>query len=895
MPKENDKNVANNPWNSSPLRASELKKRDSIKYINLHGDPDLRRWEGRAGRGRDRREAAMENLFVAKLAIGRQSEMIRNVIYIKAVTKNEGGTGFEIRKRDRYGSLNMVTKILTDDTEAMKSSHKEGLENNDAIKKSDSKDLNKINSLKTNAGHDQSEIIAHFSKDDVTERVKFEGLDDESICSSEVDEEKLPPIPDGGWGWVVVLAAFLVSACADGLAFSFGLLHEEFTRYFETTQSKTALIGGFFIATPLLAGPVMSALVDRYGCRTMTILAGILSTIGFLLASVSDSIPMLCLTLGFLSGLAMGILYVTAVVSVAFWFDKKRNLAVSLASCGIGVGTLIYSPLTNYLLEVYDWRNTVVLLAGTLLNMCICGALMREPEWLKIKQKRERLLSRSRRSSSAGSISSRSIGGESVFLSPEELKSLLKSGKSPDYILATLATSIAEAEQLDATTKLNAEQTYKRMHSAVHLPTFVQQNEKVPVEVIEKLMNNKRLYNIILENYPSLLKVRSHSEVQLNVEPAVDAAREPVKTEMKLKITKSKNEPESGNKMESKSHDKHEMHIHDNPMIGAEKKMKEKSEIKPKEHHTTKSDIKFVSHPKDWFSRQISTDHHYLRGMPLYRNTIMYRGAMMNIPRYKLKASSLPDIYKNSTWSLGTVSDDEFKWHERFWIVFKKTFDFRMFTEFHFFMFNLSSLILSVWFIVPYYFLVTYMNKMEIDGAPTLISIIGIASSIGIVILGWIGDRPWANVTKIYAVCLIICGASVALYPCFIRDFWVLTVISAVFGLSFASSYSYTPAILMELMPLDHFTLAYGMILLSQGIGHLVGPSLGALLYDLSGTWDLTFYVGSAWIVVSGLCVGVIAFTRDVRLCGSAPLLKEEADRISKDLSVNSEDAPVNV
>lgn len=57
---------------------------------------------------------------------------------------------------------------------------------------------------------------------------------------------------------------------------------------------------------------------------------------------------------------------------------------------------------------------------------------MRNPEWLEIKMKRERRLSKAKsgRSSSAGSIGSRSIGEESVFLSADELKSLLKSGKS---------------------------------------------------------------------------------------------------------------------------------------------------------------------------------------------------------------------------------------------------------------------------------------------------------------------------------------------------------------------------------------------------------------------------------------------------------------------------------
>ncbi|XP_013183754.2 monocarboxylate transporter 14 [Amyelois transitella] len=744
-------------------------------------------------------------------------------------------------------------------------------------------DMNTVNSLKS----EENEILAHYTKENVSppvERVKFEGLDDkDSICSDESDSEKLPPIPDGGWGWVVVVSAFLVSACADGLAFSFGLLHEEFTNYFETTQSKTSLIGSLFIATPLLAGPIMSALVDRYGCRIMTMIAGILSTIGFLLAAISNSVAMLCLTFGFMSGLAMGILYVTAVVSVAFWFDKRRNLAVSLASCGIGFGTLIYSPMTQYFLQQYDWRNTVILLAGTLLNMCVCGALMRNPEWLKIKMKRQRKLSkaRSRRSSSGGSVSSRSVGGESVYLDSEELKSLLKSGKSPEYILATLAESIAEAEKLENTTQLNAEPTYKRMHSAIHLPTFVQQREKVPTEVIEKLMNNTQLYNIILENYPDLL-TRRKSEAYINTErTSEETTNETPKLPVQIKIKKPKDDSElNKNRHDTAKSGDGENEFTENNKDESAHVEKSRNKSHHHHHHTSHRDVKDPPPSTNWITRQISTDHHYLKDMPLYRNTIMYRGAMMNIPRYKLRASSLPDIYRNSMWSIGSESDEEMRWYHHFWDTVKNTFDFKMFTEFHFLMFNLSSLILSVWFIVPYFFLKSYMTESSMDGGAMMISIIGVASAIGIVVLGWAGDQPWVHVTKTYAICLTICGLSVAAYPIFITNYWALTVISAIFGLSFASSYSYTPAILMELMPIDHFTIAYGLILLSQGIGHLVGPPIGGMLYDLTGSWDLTFYMGGLWLVISGVCIAVIAYTDDVRMCGRAQLLKEaEAEK----------------
>lgn len=197
-------------------------------------------------------------------------------------------------------------------------------------------------------------------------------------------------IPDGGWGWVVVASSFVISMIADGISFSFGLLYIEFLEEFQTSKSTTAWIGSLFIAVPLLSGPVMSALVDRYGCRSMTILGGIISTIGFVLASISTTIEMMMITFGVIAGLGLGLVYVTAVVSIAYWFEKKRNLAVGLGACGTGVGTFVYAPMTQYFIEEYGWRGTILLLSGTLLNLCVCGCVMRDPEWWTLEQKKEK-------------------------------------------------------------------------------------------------------------------------------------------------------------------------------------------------------------------------------------------------------------------------------------------------------------------------------------------------------------------------------------------------------------------------------------------------------------------------------------------------------------------------
>lgn len=222
--------------------------------------------------------------------------------------------------------------------------------------------------------------------------VKFEDMEKDSIISSayslseEEEREIKPKIPDGGWGWVVVFSSLIISMIADGISFSFGLLYIEFLHQFGASKSVTAWIGSLFMAVPLLTGPVMSALVDRYGCRMMTIVGGVVSGVGFILSSYANSIVVMYLTFGVIAGLGLGLCYVTAVVSIAYWFDKKRSLAVGLGACGTGIGTFVYAPMTQYFISEYGWRGTVLLLAGTFLNMCVCGAVMRDPEWLELEE-----------------------------------------------------------------------------------------------------------------------------------------------------------------------------------------------------------------------------------------------------------------------------------------------------------------------------------------------------------------------------------------------------------------------------------------------------------------------------------------------------------------------------
>ncbi|KAG5309786.1 MOT14 protein, partial [Acromyrmex insinuator] len=688
-------------------------------------------------------------------------------------------------------------------------------------------------------------------------------------------KRKKPKVPDGGWGWVVVLASLIISMIADGISFSFGLLYIEFLHEFGASKSKTAWIGSLFMAVPLLSGPIMSALVDRYGCRNMTIVGGLISGLGFILSIFSNTIEIMYLTFGVIAGLGLGLCYVTAVVSIAFWFDKKRTLAVGLGACGTGIGTFVYAPITTYLIKEYGWRGTCLLLAGTFFNMIVAGTVMRDPEWWILEQRKQDQAALSKKSYGRLNVSS-----SDEFPGVEELKKLFKSDHAPEYFLQNLSTSTKAVDGAKRQTT-----------SVVNLPTFVKRSEKVPLEVLELLLSNSRLYTVILENYPSLLLCRSLSDKQLQDSTGEICNRSGITMSMRLKrATESKAIVEqkkdstsvhaptklvrkiSRKKIEETNPLLEKEMIHTVAPIEKKKSVSTRRYVEPQSNNVIRTD----SLP--WLRRQFSTNTHYFKDIRVHRNSVMYRGAALNLHKYKLRASSCPDIYRNSMTTL--AKENEQKWYAELIDLLKSMLDFSMFFELHFLLMSLSTILLFTWFIVPYFYLAEHMirNGYVKSDAANLLSIIGITNTIGMIGLGWAGDQSWMNVSKTYAWCLIACGAAIISLSVFIQHYVFLSISSAAFGLFFASNFSFTPVILVELIPLERFTTAYGLSLLCQGIGNLLGPPLAGWFFDVTGSWELSFLMAGSWIIVSGILVGIIPYTRNRKIFGSGPIEMERTN-----------------
>ncbi|XP_052255650.1 monocarboxylate transporter 12-B-like isoform X2 [Dreissena polymorpha] len=212
----------------------------------------------------------------------------------------------------------------------------------------------------------------------VTGYVGASAAEDDGNCEIIGAGSGLVPIPpDGGWGWVVTMASFMVGVIVDGICFTFGFFFNDFQEHFGTNRSVTASINSVLSGTYLTVGPLVSALVNIYGCRKVAMIGAVVTSVSFFVCTFSPDINVMILLYGFCGGLGFGLMYLPAIVMVGYYFDKRRALATGIAVCGSGVGSFVFAPLSELLLGTYNWKGAMWILSGLSLNGAVFAALFR--------------------------------------------------------------------------------------------------------------------------------------------------------------------------------------------------------------------------------------------------------------------------------------------------------------------------------------------------------------------------------------------------------------------------------------------------------------------------------------------------------------------------------------
>lgn len=97
--------------------------------------------------------------------------------------------------------------------------------------------------------------------------------------------------------------------------------------------------------------------VERVGPRTSMFMSAVCFCSGFLIASVGvrwHNIWLIYLGHGLLGGIGLGLGYISPVSTLIKWFPDRPGMATGMAIMGFGGGAMIASPLSIYLMDLFE-------------------------------------------------------------------------------------------------------------------------------------------------------------------------------------------------------------------------------------------------------------------------------------------------------------------------------------------------------------------------------------------------------------------------------------------------------------------------------------------------------------------------------------------------------------
>ncbi|HDR72379.1 MAG TPA: MFS transporter [Methanoculleus sp.] len=170
-----------------------------------------------------------------------------------------------------------------------------------------------------------------------------------------MQELRLFGMPAERGRWVLVALGMLINLCL-GSIYSWSVFVGPLAAHFsgelgrEVSANEVLMPFSVFLAVFALAMPLAGKYIEEWGPRKTTVVGGVLTGLGWLLASMAGSVEMLYVVYGIVGGAGVGIAYGVPVAVSARWFPDRRGLAVGLTVLGFGFSAFLTANIAGLLI-----------------------------------------------------------------------------------------------------------------------------------------------------------------------------------------------------------------------------------------------------------------------------------------------------------------------------------------------------------------------------------------------------------------------------------------------------------------------------------------------------------------------------------------------------------------
>ncbi|OGP63981.1 MAG: MFS transporter [Deltaproteobacteria bacterium RBG_13_47_9] len=165
------------------------------------------------------------------------------------------------------------------------------------------------------------------------------------------------------YGYMVTAAGFCIWMIGWGTYTpSFSVFFKPLLTEFGWSRAGASLAYSLSYMVQAVLAIMMGWLTDRLGPRAVVMMLGSFLGICYLLMSQVNTLWHFQVNYALIGGIGISTLNIPVMVTLSRWFIKKRGLMIGIVQAGMGVGGLIFPPLTGWLILAYGWRSAYVIL-----------------------------------------------------------------------------------------------------------------------------------------------------------------------------------------------------------------------------------------------------------------------------------------------------------------------------------------------------------------------------------------------------------------------------------------------------------------------------------------------------------------------------------------------------
>ena len=159
--------------------------------------------------------------------------------------------------------------------------------------------------------------------------------------------------------WISIVACLVVQLCV-GILYLWSAFKGNIVAAYNWSSSAATMVSSYMIFAFVFGNLIGGFINDKKGPKLTCFSGVILFSVGIALSAFVKTAGLFDLTYAVMAGLGSGFAYGACISCIQKWLPHKRGLASGLACSAFGLSTVVFTPVSNWLMELNRGADGIV-------------------------------------------------------------------------------------------------------------------------------------------------------------------------------------------------------------------------------------------------------------------------------------------------------------------------------------------------------------------------------------------------------------------------------------------------------------------------------------------------------------------------------------------------------